>query len=212
LLQRTAQLIAEGNIIGWHQGRMEFGPRALGARSILADPRDPGMQKKLNLKIKYRESFRPFAPSVLAEDAEEYFQLKSDSPYMCLVKKINEKYKKGIPKDFREKSLAEKLEESLSNIPAVTHVDYTSRIQTVHRGTNPRFKALLEYFKSITGCPVLINTSFNVRNEPIVNTPEEAYKCFMNTEMDFLVMNNFLFAKHNQPVGKHSSVYNYKND
>ena len=202
LLERVSQLISEGNIVGWHQGRMEFGPRALGARSILADARDPAMQKKLNLKIKYRESFRPFAPAVLEENANDYFQLNEPSPYMGLVKQVSLAHQKNTPADFYERSWSEKLELKRSDIPAVTHVDFSARIQTVHAETNLRFKKLLLSFRKITGCPVLINTSFNVRGEPIVNTPGEAYRCFMNTGIDFLVINNFLFEKGRQPEWK----------
>ena len=202
MLKRIAQLIAEGNIVGWHQGRMEFGPRALGARSILADARNPEMQKTLNLKIKYRESFRPFAPSVLEENANEYFQIKGTSPYMGVVKQVAANHQKIVSAGFARKTWADKLEETLSDIPAVTHVDFSARIQTVHAETNPKFKKLLEKFKELTGCPVLINTSFNVRGEPIVNTPTEAYRCFMHTGMDYLVVNNFLFSKEDQPESK----------
>lgn len=200
LLSRVAQLIAENKIIGWHQGRMEFGPRALGARSILADPRNVAMQKELNLKIKFRESFRPFAPAVLEELAGEYFDLKNPSPYMSLVKRVTIQHRKSPVPGFSSRPWQAKLNETLSDIPAVTHVDYSARIQTVHAETNPRFEKLLKMFGKITGCPVLINTSFNVRGEPIVNNPEEAYRCFMNTGIDFLVMNNFLFDKREQPV------------
>ncbi|MFI5131581.1 MAG: carbamoyltransferase [Chitinophagales bacterium] len=199
LLERVSQLISEGNIVGWHQGRMEFGPRALGARSILADARDPAIQKKLNLKIKYRESFRPFAPAVLEENANDYFQLNEPSPYMGLVKQVSLTHQKNTPDDFYERSWSEKLAVKRSDIPAVTHVDFSARIQTVHAETNLRFKKLLLSFRKITDCPVLINTSFNVRGEPIVNTPGEAYRCFMNTGIDFLVINNFLFEKGQQP-------------
>ncbi len=202
LLEKVAQLIAEGNVVGWHQGRMEFGPRALGARSILADARNPDMKKRLNLKIKFREGFRPFAPSVLKENAVEYFQLQDISPYMCMVKPVAATHQKPMSPGFGEKSWPEKLTEVLSDIPSVTHVDYSARIQTVHSETNPKFKKLLEKFKRLTGCPVLINTSFNVRGEPIVNTPDEAYQCFMNTEMDYLIINSFLFDKRRQAEWK----------
>ncbi len=202
ILEKVAQMIAEGNIVGWHQGRMEFGPRALGARSILADARDASMQKKLNVKIKYRESFRPFAPAVLAEHANEYFQLDKPSPYMGLVKPVSTKHRKELPDGFSQRSWSEKLNVIRSDIPAVTHVDFSARIQTVHAETNLKFNKLIQRFREITGCPVLINTSFNVRGEPIVNTPEEAYRCFMNTEIDFLVINNFLFDKQSQPAWK----------
>lgn len=199
LLDEVAELLDEGNVVGWFQGRMEFGPRALGNRSILGDPRNPEMQKKLNLKIKYRESFRPFAPSVLAEDAGEYFEMKSDSPYMLLVQQIKEKHRKPLPERYHELSLREKLEYPRSDFPAITHIDFSARIQTVHEKTNPMYWKLLNAFKAKTGVGMLVNTSFNVRGEPIVCTPEDAYQCFMNTEMDFLVIGNYLFEKSEQP-------------
>jgi len=210
MLKEVAQLIAAGNVIGWYQGRMEFGPRALGARSILADPRDAGMQKKLNLRIKFRESFRPFAPSIAEEHAKEYFQLNEASPYMCVVKQVTAAHRKNISPLQSEKSWLTKLEEVRGDIPAVTHVDFSARIQTVHAETNPKFKNLLEKFKDLTGCPVLVNTSFNVRGEPIVNTPDEAYRCFMSTGIDILVMNNYLFRKTDQPQGIERSFPNQK--
>ncbi len=196
----VASLLAKGKIAGWHQGRMEFGPRALGARSILADARDPGMQQKLNLSIKYRESFRPFAPAVLSEDVSAYFDLCEPSPYMLLVKKLLPARLHQRPEDFKGRSLPEKLHISRSDLPAITHVDDSARIQTVSRDTNPRFWGLLQAFKRITGYGLLVNTSFNVRGEPLVNTPEDAYRCFMNTEMDFLVIGNFVFDKTRQPA------------
>ncbi len=199
LLDATARLLSEGNAIGWHQGRMEFGPRALGARSILADARNPAMQKKLNLKIKYRESFRPFAPAVLAEDVHEYFELNEASPYMLLVKKINPSRRYDEPPGYPGWPLSEKLHFQKSDLPAITHIDYSARIQTVHHETNHKFWSLLQSFKKLTGYGVLVNTSFNVRDEPIVNTPEDAYRCFMNTEMDYLVINDFIFQKDQQP-------------
>lgn len=195
LLKKVALLVAEGQVIGWHQGRMEFGPRALGARSIIADARNPDMQKKLNEKIKMREGFRPFAPVVLAEDVADYFAYNGTSPYMSLVKQVKFDLQVPLPADFEKKDLLGKLYFQRSNIPAVTHIDYTARLQTVHRETNPRFWKLLNTFKGITGCSVMINTSFNVRGEPIVNTPEEAYNCFMRTDMDFLVAGNYVFDK-----------------
>jgi carbamoyltransferase len=196
----VAGLIAAGNVIGWHQGRMEFGPRALGARSIIADARNPEMQKKLNEKIKFRESFRPFAPVVLAEDVADYFSHKGISPYMSLVKQVKPGLQIPLPADFEKKDLLSKLYFQRSSIPAVTHIDYTARLQTVHRETNFRFWKLVKCFKEKTGCSVMINTSFNVRGEPIVNTPDEAYTCFMRTGMDFLVAGNYLFDKKKQPV------------
>lgn len=191
--------LANGKIVGWFQGRMEFGPRALGNRSILGDPRNPEMQKKLNLSIKFRESFRPFAPAVLAEDVEEYFKHFSASPYMLLVQEVAENIKKTLPEDYENLPLTEKLYTQRSKLPAVTHVDFSARLQTVHQETNPQFHQLLKAFKSLTACSVLVNTSFNVRGEPIVCTPEDAYRCFMRTEMDILVIGNLLFNKTDQP-------------
>jgi carbamoyltransferase len=180
---------------------MEFGPRALGARSILADARRADMQKKLNLKIKYRESFRPFAPAILSEYVAEYFDLKDSSPYMLLVKEINPSRRCSLPAGYQGFALADKLYLQRSDLPAVTHIDYSARIQTVHRETNAVFWQLLDAFRQLTGCPVLINTSFNVRGEPIVNTPADAYRCFMQTEMDYLVIEDFIFDKKEQPAG-----------
>ena len=186
--------LADGRIVGWFQGRMEFGPRSLGSRSILADARSPAMQRVLNLKIKYRESFRPFAPAVLREDVTDYFDLDCDSPYMLLVDQVKESIRK--PSDpSRAYAGLDKLHEIRSDIPAVTHVDYSARIQTVHRDTNPRFALLLEAFKRVTGSGVLVNTSFNVRDEPIVCSPEDAYRCFMGSEIDILVLENFVLYK-----------------
>ena len=196
----VAKLIAAGNIVGWFQGRMEFGPRALGARSILADPRNPEMQKKLNVKIKFRESFRPFAPSILAEDVYTYFEIKDESPYMLLAMPVKKSRQITMPTDFNSQSLTDKLNFHRSDLPAITHIDYSARIQTVHKDTNYRFWNLLQSFKKLTGCPVLINTSFNIRGEPIVNTPQDAYRCFMRTEMDYLIMGNFIFDKRQQPL------------
>jgi carbamoyltransferase len=199
LAAKTAALLADGNVIGWFQGRMEFGPRALGNRSIIGDARNPEMQKKLNLKIKYREGFRPFAPSVLAEDAKNYFQLKGTSPYMLLVQDVNPERRKVVPENYASLSLKEKLYYLRSDLPSVTHIDYSARIQTVHKETNARYYELIEAFKKLTGYSVIVNTSFNVRGEPIVCTPEDAYKCLMRTEMDYLVIGNLLFDKKNQP-------------
>ncbi|HZE86199.1 MAG TPA: carbamoyltransferase C-terminal domain-containing protein, partial [Puia sp.] len=200
LLKRSASLLAEGNVIGWHQGRMEFGPRALGSRSILADARSPEMQKKLNLKIKNRESFRPFAPVVLSEEAADYFELEigEPSPYMLLVKKVRSSRCLPFPEGYGSWNLMDKLYFQRSDIPAVTHVDYSARVQTVHRAVNPRLWSLLQEFRKLTGYGVLVNTSFNVRDEPIVNSPEDAWRCFMNTEMDYLVMGNYMLAKKDQ--------------
>lgn len=198
----VARLINEGNVIGWFQGRMEFGPRALGNRSILADPRNPEMQKKLNLKIKYREGFRPFAPAVLAEDVQDYFELTTASPYMLLVQQVKKEVQKEVPENYQQLSMNEKLYFQRSTLPAITHIDYSARIQTVHASTNKTFHELLTAFKQLTGCAVLINTSFNVRGEPVVCTAMEAYQCFMRTELDYLVMENFIFSKKDQPAWK----------
>ena len=199
LSRETARLLAEGNVVGWVQGRMEFGPRALGGRSILGDPRNAEMQKKLNLKIKYRESFRPFAPSVLAEDCAEYFDYDGISPYMLLVHPVAEKRRTPVPADYASFPLREKLYYQRSDLPSITHIDYSARIQTVHKDTNPRYYQLIDSFKQLTGYGVIVNTSFNVRGEPIVSTPDDAYRCFMRTEMDYLVVGNFLFDKRQQP-------------
>ena len=198
LISITAKDLANGLAVGWFQGRMEFGPRALGARSILGDPRSSTMQKNLNLKVKYRESFRPFAPSVLREDLSEWFDLNTDSPYMLFVAKVNSK--KCNPMTEEQKNLfgIDKLNVKRSEIPAVTHVDYSARIQTVHEHTNKRYYKLIKKFKEITRCPILVNTSFNVRGEPIVNTPQDAFNCFMGTELDKLVIGSFYLDKNKQ--------------
>ena len=195
----AAQLLSEGNVVGWIQGRMEFGPRALGGRSILGDPRNEEMQKKLNLKIKYRESFRPFAPSVLADDCAEYFDYDGISPYMLLVHPVAEGRRHPLPAGYDSMDLREKLYYSRSDLPSITHIDYSARIQTVHKETNPRYWELINAFKELTGYAVVVNTSFNVRGEPIVCTPNDAYRCFMRTEMDYLVVGNFIFDKKKQP-------------
>lgn len=199
LSQKVAKLLSQGKIVGWFQGRMEWGPRALGNRSILGDPRDPDMQKKLNLQIKYREGFRPFAPSVLADDAADYFDLEGFSPYMLLVAPVVEGRRKRLPEKYASLDLYERLYCLRSDVPAVTHVDFSARIQTVHREANPRYWQLIADFKEITGYGLLVNTSFNVRGEPIVCTPEDAYRCFMRTGMDYMVINNYLFVKDEQP-------------
>ena len=198
LINKTAELLSEGKAIGWFQGRMEFGPRALGCRSILGDPRSDTMQKNLNLKVKFRESFRPFAPSILREDLSEWFDINVDSPYMLLVAKVNDT--KKIEMNKQEKNLfgIDKLNVKRSAVPAVTHVDYTARIQTVHKNTNKRYYDLIKKFKEKTGCPILVNTSFNVRGEPIVNTPIDAFNCFMGTELDYLVIGNCILDKTKQ--------------
>jgi carbamoyltransferase len=199
LLDRTADELAAGKVVGWFQGRMEFGPRALGARSILGDARNSQMQSVMNLKIKFRESFRPFAPSVLRECLPDYFELDTDSPYMLLVAPVREDRRKPTSRENTKLWGIDLLNVPRSDIPAVTHLDYSARVQTVHEDTNPRYHALLKAFEAKTGCGVLVNTSFNVRGEPIVCTPADAYRCFMRTEMDFLVLENFLLDKHAQP-------------
>ncbi|MBN8521704.1 MAG: carbamoyltransferase [Alphaproteobacteria bacterium] len=198
MIDATAHALAEEKAIGWFQGRMEFGPRALGGRSILGDARSPGMQKTLNLKVKYRESFRPFAPSVLREDVGTWFDLNTDSPYMLLVAPVNDNKTKPMTEAEQKLFGIDKLNIPRSDIPAVTHVDYSARIQTVHADTNPKYHALISKFKSLTGCPVIVNTSFNVRGEPIVGTPEDAFRCFMGTELDVLVVGNCVMYKHEQ--------------
>ncbi|HEY2387118.1 MAG TPA: carbamoyltransferase [Candidatus Binatia bacterium] len=199
LLERTARHLADEKVVGWLQGRMEFGPRSLGARSILGDPRSRKMQSVMNLKIKFRESFRPFAPSVLRERVGEWFELDTDSPYMLLVAPVRRERRIAMTADEQQLFGIAKLNVPRSDIPAVTHVDYSARIQTVHRETNPLYHALIERFCQLTGCPVLVNTSFNVRGEPIVCTPRDAYRCFMRTEMDHLVLGSFMLDKSAQP-------------
>ncbi|MBI2605558.1 MAG: carbamoyltransferase [Deltaproteobacteria bacterium] len=199
LIAKVAELLEQENVVGWVQGRMEFGPRALGARSIIGDARSSKMQSVMNLKIKYRESFRPFAPAVKAEKVSEYFELDRASPYMLLVAPVRKNLRREMTREQEKLFGIEKLHVPRSTIPAVTHVDYSARVQTVHADTNPRFHALLSEFERRTGCAVLVNTSFNVRGEPIVCTPEDAYRCFMRTEMDYLVVENCLLAKKDQP-------------
>jgi carbamoyltransferase len=202
LCAHVAELLANGQIVGWFQGRMEWGPRALGNRSILGDPRHPEMQKRLNLKIKYREGFRPFAPAVLAEDVAELFDIDEASPYMQFVAPVAESLREPLPSDYDGWDLFRRLYFLRSKLPAITHVDYSARLQTVHRETNERFWELLQAFKRLSGFGVLVNTSFNVRGEPIVCSPDDAYRCFMHTEMDYLVLDNFLLAKAEQPPPK----------
>jgi carbamoyltransferase len=194
-IETTARALANGKAIGWFSGRMEFGPRALGARSIIADPRNPTMQKTLNLKVKYRESFRPFAPSVLKEDVSNWFKLEVDSPYMLLVADVIEEKQYELNENDKNRFGIDQLNIARSEIPAVTHIDYSARIQTVHEETNPRYYKLINRFKEITGCPVIVNTSFNVRGEPLVCTPEDAFRCFMGTELDVLIIENFYLSK-----------------
>jgi len=195
LIEAAVAAIVEGKAVGWFQGRMEFGPRALGARSILGDARSPQMQSLLNLKVKFRESFRPFAPSVLREDVSDWFELDADSPYMLIVADVLERRRRAMSEEEKALFGIDKLNVPRSEIPAVTHVDYSARIQTVHEETNPRYYALISTFKRLTGCPVIVNTSFNVRGEPLVCTPEDAFRCFMGTEIDVLAIGNCLLKK-----------------
>ena len=207
VMTETAKCLEQGHAVGWFQGRMEFGPRALGGRSILGDPRNPEMQKTLNLKIKYRESFRPFAPSIISDEVSNYFEHEGTSPYMLVVAPVKEEHRKDTSKEDEGLFGIEKLNIPRSTIPAITHVDYSARIQTVHEETNPRYHALITAFKEQTGCPIVVNTSFNVRGEPIVNTPEDAFHCFMGTEMDTLVVGNCLLRK---PAQDQSLAEDYK--
>jgi len=200
LCQKVAEFLNQGKVIGWFQGRMEWGPRALGNRSIIADARNNEMQKKLNLKIKYRESFRPFAPSVLWEDCKEFFEIDVPSPYMLLIANVSNKRINKLPENYYDLPLREKLYFIRSDVPAITHLDYSARLQTVHKQTNPLYHKLISAFKKLTGYGIIVNTSFNVRGEPIVCKPEDAYKCFMRTEMDYLVIGKYIFDKTKQPV------------
>ncbi len=200
LLPKLAQILSDENVVGWFHGRMEFGPRALGGRSILGDPRSTKMQSVMNLKIKFRESFRPFAPSILQERVSDYFEMDHASPYMLLVADVKPEFRLPLTESQQKLFGIEKLNVPRSTLPAITHLDYSARIQTVHSETNPRYHALLKQFEALTGCPILVNTSFNVRGEPLVCTPQDAYQCFMRTEMDYLVLENCLLSKHNQPV------------
>src|SRR5437016_1394075 len=198
LFVAVAEELAAGKVIGWFQGRMEFGPRALGARSIIGDARNTAMQSVMNLKIKFRESFRPFAPSVLREKVQDYFEMDTDSPYMLLVADVVKSRCLDMPHHASELWGIDLLNVLRSDIPAVTHIDYSARIQTVHEDTNPKYYKLLKAFEALTGCAVIVNTSFNVRGEPIVGSPEDAYRCFMRTEMDLLVLGNQLVYKADQ--------------
>ena len=207
LMPRLAELLDQEQVIGWFNGRMEFGPRALGGRSIIGDPRSRKMQSVMNLKIKYRESFRPFAPAVKAERASDWFEIDRKSPYMLLVAPVKGNKRLPMTEAEEQKFGLDKLNIPRSDIPAVTHVDYSARVQTIHSSTNPRFYDLISHFEERTGCPVLINTSFNVRGEPIVYTPEDAYRCFMRTEMDYLVLENILLAKGDQPKQKRDDTW-----
>lgn len=207
LMPYLAKVLEEGNVVGWFSGRMEFGPRALGSRSIIGDPRNPKMQSVMNLKIKYRESFRPFAPSVLAERVSDYFEMDRPSPYMLIVAPVKQELCFSMTPEEEQRFGIDKLNVKRSQVPAITHVDYSARIQTVHQETNPRYYNLIHNFEARTGCAVLVNTSFNVRGEPIVCTPKDAYECFMGTEMDYLVIENFLLIKSAQPNnGKVSAI------
>ena len=210
LMPKLARQLADGKVIGWFSGRMEFGPRALGGRSIIGDPRSSKMQSLMNLKIKYRESFRPFAPAIKAESVSEWFDIDRESPYMLLVAPVKENKRCGMTEEQKQLFGIDKLNIQRSEIPAVTHVDYSARIQTIHKETNPRFYNLINHFEAITGCPILINTSFNVRGEPIVYSPEDAYRCFMRTEMDYLVMQNILLDKAEQPKQKKDESWKNK--
>jgi carbamoyltransferase len=205
LIKITASKLSEGSVIGWFQGRMEYGPRALGNRSILGDARNPEMQKKMNLKIKYREGFRPFAPTVLEEDIQEYFELDRPSPYMLLVVPVKENRRNPLPEGYRDLNLYNRLYHLRSDVPAITHIDYSARIQSVNKETNPRYWQLINEFKQQTGYGVVVNTSFNVRGEPIVCTPDDAFRCFMRTEIDYLVIGNFFFDKMEQGELKEDS-------
>ena len=198
MIDRAARAVADGKAVGWFQGRMEFGPRALGARSIIADPRSATMQKTLNLKVKYRESFRPFAPSVLREDVADWFEIDYDSPYMLLVAGVQPKLRHMMTDQEQALFGIDKLNIERSTVPAVTHIDYSARVQTVHKQTNRLYHAVISRFKELTGCPVVVNTSFNVRGEPIVCTPEDAFRCFMGTGIDLLVCGNAILSKPNQ--------------
>jgi carbamoyltransferase len=199
LINQVTDLLIAGNVVGWMQGRMEFGPRALGNRSILGDARNPEMQKKLNLKIKYREGFRPFAPSVLYEDQSSFFELDTPSPYMLLIADVVKSRRNALPENYQDMPLLDKLYHKRSDVQSITHLDFSARIQSVHRETNERYWRLIDRFKAKTGYGILVNTSFNVRGEPIVCTPTDAYKCFMRTEMDYLVIGDYLFVKTEQP-------------
>ena len=200
MIEEIASALADEKAVGWMQGRMEFGPRALGGRSIIADPRSPMMQKQLNLKVKYRESFRPFAPSVLREDVSEWFEHQTDSPYMLLVADVQNEKHRAMTEEEEALFGIDKLNVPRSSVPAITHVDYSARIQTVHADTNPRYHAVISKFKKKTGCPLVVNTSFNVRGEPIICTPTDAFRCFMGTEMDVLAAGNFVLYKEQQDL------------
>ena len=213
IIRKTANLLSDGKIIGWFQGRMEFGPRALGGRSIIADPRSEKMQSELNLKIKFRESFRPFAPSILESEKSKWFELDHDSPYMLLVSNVKKEKRLTLNNNDRKLEGMDQLNLKRSVVPAITHVDYSARVQTVNNKTNPKYFNLLNEFYKITGCPILVNTSFNVRGEPIVFSPLDAYRCFMGTELDYLIIENFILDKNEQePSGFTTYKDNYELD
>lgn len=195
LVKVIASSLSKGKVVGWFQGRMEYGPRALSNRSILGDARNAAMQNKINEKIKHREGFRPFAPTVLEEDIQDYFELDRPSPYMMMVVPVKEKLRKSLPVNYYDLELYQRLQHPRSDIPSVTHVDYSARIQSINKETNPKFWLLINEFKKQTGCSVIINTSFNVKGEPIVCTPDDAFRCFIKTEMDYLVMGNYVLDK-----------------
>ncbi len=208
IIEHTCDALIEGKAVGWHQGRMEFGPRSLGSRSIIADARSVDMQKTLNLKVKFRESFRPFAPSVLSDKVSDWFDIETESPYMAIVAKVKEEHREKISDLDSNLTGIEKLNIKRSSLPAITHVDYSARIQTVHKETNSKYYKLIKRFEELTGCPVIINTSFNIRGEPIVSSPSDAYQCFMGTEIDLLVIGNCILKKEDQDP---SMVKDYKN-
>jgi carbamoyltransferase len=210
LAKKAAELISQGKVVGWFQGRMEFGPRALGSRSILADPRNREMQKTLNIKIKFRESFRPFAPSVMLEDTRDYFELDRESPYMLLTAYVRESRRRPESEEDKKLKGVDKLKVERSDIPAITHIDYSARLQTVKESDSPLYYRLIKEFKKLTGCPVIINTSFNIRGEPIVCSPEDAYRCFMFTDMDALVLENLVCLKTEQPPLPGAAAYKKK--
>jgi carbamoyltransferase len=211
LIDQVTSFLISGNTIGWFQGRMEFGPRALGNRSIIADPGNPEMQSVLNLKIKYRESFRPFAASVLEEDKNEFFDISCNSPYMLMVSEVNNNRKYNLPDNYKDMAIKEKLYHKRSDLQSITHVDYTCRLHTVNRSANEKYWKLIDKFKEKTSLGLLINTSFNVRGEPIVCSPEDAYRCFLNTELDILVIENYLFLKSDQNIPDSKEVDKWKN-
>jgi carbamoyltransferase len=207
IIENTCEALIEGKAVGWHQGRMEFGPRSLGSRSIIGDARSADMQKTINLKVKFRESFRPFAPSVLNDKVSDWFDIETESPYMAIVATVKKEHREKISDVDGKLFGIEKLNIKRSSLPAITHVDYSARIQTVHKDTNSKYYALIKRFEDLTGCPVIINTSFNIRGEPIVSSPSDAYQCFMGTELDLLIIGNCILRKEDQDP---SLVIDYK--